>query len=226
MKNKPIIYVVLLALLIIFVQHGCYRTNINRIEDSNALLLLDKQTVSQEVNKRGDTISSQKAIILNNEKILNKYADSIFQLKHTSNKTLTYTREVVRTEIDTFTVRYTDSAISYTNDSAYRRNSITVPRHFALDSALFVIEGIVKKDGVTINNIIIPDTIYGRFTQPKTSWFHRPEIQYQTFHSNPLVHNKGLTSTIYHPKKKPVLKTVLQIAIIAGAGFLVGTAIK
>ena len=220
---KPYLYGVLVLLIaIILLQYSWYNKQTSTLESKIAISNVEKQTLKKTVNSLGDTITYQKALIIEDKNVLDTYADSIFSLKKDVGKTITYYQNRIKIRVDSFETHYTDTVETpvYITDSYARDSMVTVPRTFAVDSPYFKIQGLVKKDGVTINNLELKDTLSGRFTEISRGFFREPDIEYQVLNKNPYIRVEGINSIIYKPKKKGI-KKVIPFIIGIGVGILI-----
>jgi hypothetical protein len=228
LKIQHVILVVIVFIGILLLQRGCYQKEISKLENEISISKLDNQALEKKVNEKGDTIAYQTAIIVDNEKALNDYTDSIFELKKKVKETLAYSKEVVKVKVPPVYIPYTDSVPypEYITDTFARKHMVIVPRDFEADSLHYSIAGTVQKDGVQIKSIELIDTTYGRFVEPKPKLFKRQQIEYQVMHTNPYLKTVEMSSAIYKPKKKPLLQRLGEGAILVGIGAIIGIAIK
>lgn len=125
--------------------------------------------------------------------------------------------------------------LKYIEDSTIR-----VPRVAADSNANYSINITTTKTGNIVNSLVIPDSTYFRIIEKKGGFFrkvqvknsetgevkkklkfHVPKtIEFQSFHTNPLVHVTGQTSVYYVPKKK---FGWLWKAALIGGGIYIGT---
>ncbi len=207
---------------------------------------IENQRLDSMVNKYGQVVITQDAIITENKYALKQLTDSMFALTKSQDRKI---RDVISfyegrttTVIKEVKVPYTDSfAFKKFSDSIklkcldvieyYEAHSITVPRTAKDSTKNYSIDIVVQKDSVKVNNIIIPDVQRIRFvttkggllkrnSQGKLKLWLKPTIQAQVIHSNPLVHVTGQTSAIYQPPIKP---RILEKSLLIGAGMFIGT---
>lgn len=191
---------------------------------------LSNQTLSSVINKQGDTISIQQAIIVDNTNSLNQLTDSIFKLKKTNQKnseTLAYYKGKTVTTIKDKLVPYTDTlAMKRFRDSlssacvelyTYMMDStITVPAVAKVRNEHFSMDLTVIQSGVMIDSLIIPDELSLRFVEKKHGIFKPSTVEVQFLHTNPHVKTTQSNSVIYKPKKKNQFLR-WAIPIVAGA---------
>jgi hypothetical protein len=213
--------VILLLVVFILLQKGCNEKKVSNLESQIGMLNVEKQTLQKEVNRLGDTVAIQKAIVVSNQKMLDNYADSVFALKKEKTKTIAYYQNRMKTQIKEVPVPYLVDVPypEYITDSFARNHMVIVPREFELDSIDYHIQGVVKKEGVLINDITLVDTLSGRFVETKRGLFKSPTIQYQITNTNKHIQIEGTNSIIYKPKKKSFFNRVI---LPVGIGVLIG----
>ena len=198
-------------------------------------LQLDNQTQKEIINKQGDTIQVQEAIITSSTKALDKATDSIFDLKKKDAKnrqTIAYYKNITKAEIVEVGIPYLDEErMKFWEDSVkascqavidyYERNSIPVPRDAGDTTADYSFKATVRKDSLVINKLSIPDTLQLRFVQHNGGLFKPDKIEVQYFHSNPLIISTQSNSVFYKPKKKSFFQRILlPVAVGIGTGII------
>lgn len=235
-KNVPWLVTAFLVCLV-WLQTCRLNRKIEQGEKVITQLQLDKQTLTETTNKQGKTIKLQDAILVNNTTALNRLTDTIFDLKKKDAKnteTIAYYKGVTRTEIVKVNVPYKDTtgmkefsdsllAITPQEVKDYIRDStIQVPRVAELTNPNFSLAATVKKQELTIDALVIPDTLQLRFVEHKGGLFKPNTVEVQYFHSNPYVLSVSANSAYYKPKKKSFFqRVILPIGIGVGAGILI-----
>ena len=244
LKPERIVIAVLLIAFLIFGVKTC--TYNNKLQDSLAIALQEKAELQKFSNMRGDTIVAQQAIISSDQDELLALSQEKFQLKRENarlvKKVLAFSSQTTETKIpDSVFVPYVDTTghkkfqdsiarqcaevIQYINDSTIR-----VPVTAKDSTEHYNINLTVERTGVKINTVSIPDSVYFRIIEKKGGFFrkvngklkfHVPKtIEFQTLHTNPLVHVTGQTSIYYTPHKK---LNWLGKGLLLGAGVYIGT---
>jgi len=209
--------------------------NTHKGKNTITQLELDKQKLDSVINEQGQQIFTQNSIITDNTQSLNELTDSIFDLKKKDQKnleTIAYFKNVTKVSISKVDVPYLDTAAMLAFEdsitklcpvlSQYVRDSaITVPVSAQISNPNFNLGLTVKKQGVTVDELVIPDTLQLRFVEHKRGLFKPNTVEAQFFHSNPLIQNLSANSVYYKPKKKSFLqRVVLPVAVGLGAGLL------
>lgn len=247
-NTKTILWatIAVLALALIFSAATC-----SHYKSKNVALALENQKLDSIVNKYGQIITIQEAVVIrtNDEKEqLKAITDSLFNLTSKQQKqikdVIAFYKGVTNTIIRDKLVPYKDTTgRKQWQDSLrkqcqqvidyYEDNYISVPKQATDSTEHFSAVLTVSKEGVTINNLSIPDSQYIRFNVMKGGLFKKDtygkrhiilnkRIQVQVLHTNPLVHVTGQQSAIYIPPKKA---RWLEKALLIGAGIGIKTLI-
>jgi hypothetical protein len=232
-KHWP--WVITVFLTAVFWLHTC---NLNREiakgKEQISQLDLSNQELKTITSKQGQTIFRQESIISDNTKSLNKLTDTIFDLRKKDSKnleTIAYYKEVTRTTLRV-DVPYLDSvAMQKFSDSVSQNcaeviqyihdSTVKVPANIRTINPFFSLDATVKREGLSINALVIPDTLQLRFVEHKK--FMKPntvEVQYK--HSNPLVQSQSANSAFYKPKKKSFFqRVILPVSVGLGVGLII-----
>lgn len=233
-KNLP--WVITGFVLVLLLLQTCrLNKRIEKGQEQITQLQLDNQTQKEIINKQGDTIQVQEAIITSSTKALDKATDSIFDLKKKDAKnrqTIAYYKNITKAEIVEVGIPYLDEErMKFWEDSVkascqavidyYERNSIPVPRDAGDTTADYSFKATVRKDSLVINKLSIPDTLQLRFVQHNGGLFKPDKIEVQYFHSNPLIISTQSNSVFYKPKKKSFFQRILlPVAVGIGTGII------
>jgi len=166
-------------------------------------------------------------------------------------KVLAFSSQSTETRIDSIPVpfvdtterqRFADSIEAKCADviSFYESNYIKVPRTAKQETDSFSADLTATKTGITINSLSVPDSTYSRIIEKKGGFFrkvltsnkkgvsklklkfHVPRtIEFQSFHTNPLVKVRGQTSLFYTPKKKA--KWIVPLTLGVAGGLILGS---
>jgi hypothetical protein len=163
---------------------------------------------------------------------LKQYADSIFNLNKRYNGKIARLTEIVqRIRVDSVKIHFDSAAQNAAFDSLHgdmeliRERTIPVPAPFAYADSTFEISGIVQKDGVKINSVELPNTLYQREIEQRYGFLKlKRRTVVQSFNTNPHVEVVGgVTTKIEHKTSawnrwiKPVLFTAAGAFIGAKA---------
>lgn len=225
----PIIILILVAFIV--ARESCNESKLQSLKSELSIVNLQKQSLTDSLkNKNNQIIKLQDAVVFEGKKgkyELSKYADSIFNLKKKDERkykeTIAFYETYIATYLpDTLYVPFNDSNNVIGSDTLkYLENSIAVPKSFEKIDTFFQIKGTVKKTGVDITHINLPDSIRGRFIEKKNGWFKSPIIEYQITNTNPYIKINNSKSAIYKPPKKTFWKKVGEASLLIGIGFII-----
>lgn len=229
--------IIALLLIVVFFLSKCSSSLKREKENIIAQSELDKQTLQTLLNKKGDTIYSQKSIITSSQSVISNLTDSIFDLKKKDRKNrdvIAYYRGRTTTRIDTLEIswvdtlrmkRFEDSVERVCKDviAYYRDSAIETPHTDSFVTKDIDINFTLKKTdkvpSLLINRLLIVDTLDLQFVEHKR-FLRKSKIEVQFVHSNPYIRVDGSNSVFYKPQKKPKL---LQKALLIGVGIFIGT---
>jgi hypothetical protein len=223
---KQLAILSLVFVILFSLYKGCTDKKYDKLKSEFSLVQLDNQKLDSIRNEQGKTIYTQQVVILENQKVLNDYTDSIFDLKRKHERkvkdVIAYYKNTTLTRVDSFWVYEVDSIPYpiYITDNFVRDSMITVPRTYKVENPYFNFNGTVKKDGLMINSLSLPDTIQGRFVTRKGGFLKSETIEYQYFNTNPYVKQQNANSVTYKEKGK-FWRKVKEAAIYMGIGFLI-----
>lgn len=231
MKIKQIIIAILIVFGLFFLREGCQNAKIAKLETENSLLQVKNQEYRKEINTLGDSIVKQIVTIVENEKQLRTFTDSIFKLKKKVKAVEFFYKENTRLKWDTVFIPYKDVPDDmpvydpFNVDTAkirlYVENSISVPRKFDTTSTYFSLSGTVLKNGVIIDSPNIPDTFSLRVVDTKGGLLKKSIKEVQSFHTNPLIQSFGVQSIKIEEPKKPFIKTLIDKLFWVGVGIFI-----
>jgi hypothetical protein len=217
--------------LLFWMQTCNFQEQIKKGKEQITQLELDKQTLTDKVNSQGKTIKSQDVIITDNTTSLNNLTDSIFRLKRKNAEVIAYFRTKTNTSLVEVEVPYLDttgarhwidSVLALAPTPINPDSVLLVPQRAFLENEHLKLLATVRKQGLTIDSLDLPDNLQLRFLETKGGLFRSKKIEVQFFHSNPYVHTVSANSVFYKPKKVPFLKRIiLPVAIGVGAGLLI-----
>jgi hypothetical protein len=177
-------------------------------------LVLANQQLITKLNKAGDTIHTQTAIVTSSQEQIKSLTDSIFNLRRKDERkvkeVIAYWRERTSTRVDSFETswvdtlamrRFKDSVESRCKDviSYMRDSTISVPRTSRGDSLQFSYDVTVVRKGLVFNRIEFADSLDSRFVE-SGGFLKKRSIEVQFKHSNPNVKVVGSNSVYYKPR--------------------------
>lgn len=192
----------------------------------------------------GQVITVQETIVTNNKEEIGRLTDDIFNLKKKNEKQIkdivAYYKGIINTALKNIDVPYIDTNNTFPElkDSActivleyYKANTVSVPRSVRDSTKDYKAYMTVTKNGVTINDLEIPDSQYVRFVnlkggllkkdqQGKRHLFTKQSVQVQVLHTSPFIKVTGGNSVIYQAKKKG---RWLEKGLLIGLGVFLGS---
>lgn len=246
-QHERILTYILFGLVIIFIvslptcnKNTDYQNQNNDSFDSLALV----QKYDSILNKKDQQIYLQTAIVTNNQALIKKLSDSVFDLKkkntRKSDNVITYTSSYTDTELEDYLLGFKDTTeFRQFSDSVTKAceevinyakaNTITVPRTLKDSSEHFKFVGTLTKAGLNIDTLSFPDSTYSRIVEHKGGLlkrdskgklhvFLKKSFEFQTFHTNPYVKTKQINSIVFKPKEK---QRWLERIAIAGASIYI-----
>lgn len=229
MKNSNrIIYLVLSVIIIVLLWRGCeaerdrskliiqlgdYRIkekvfNVERLKDSSTLATQSQTILSQKEAIKLGLLELEKSI---------KEVQS--QVKQKSTTT------IIEKQIPFIPNGYVDTIgiIKVENGEVIRRDSIAVPTRFKLNEKWFNLDGLVKKDGLVIDSLSIPNKTIVTVGYKKAGFLNlSKDAVVQVKNENPYVSVVGMDNVVIKSKRPLWKKTLFTI----GIGILIGTKIK
>jgi len=227
-KLNRIIYLVLAIIIIVLLWRGCeaerdrsklisqlgdYRLkekvfNVERLKDSSTLA-----TQSQTI------LSQKEAIELGLLELEKSMKEVQSQVKQKSTTT------IIEKQIPFIPDGYVDTIgiIKVENGEVIRRDSIAVPTRFKLNEKWFNLDGLVKKDGLVIDSLSIPNKTIVTVGYKKAGFLNlSKDAVVQVKNENPYVSVVGMDNVVIKSKRPLWKKTLFTI----GIGILIGTQIK
>lgn len=244
--NKKNILLVLMGIAIVLLISipTCNKNNpyVNQQETIDSLILAN-QYKSVIINQKEEEVNIQTAIVVSNQKLINKLSDSVFALKKKNSKntnTIAYVSEYTEAELEDYLLGFVDTtAFKEFSDSVSKQcedvisymkeNTITVPRPIKDSTADFYLTGNVTQQGVMIDSLSIPDSAYIRFVEHKGGLLKRnslgkvklwtkKSIEAQILHTNKHIKVNKINSIFFVPKIK---QRWLEKALVTGAASLI-----
>jgi len=202
-------------------------------------IVQDNHKYDSVLNSKNQVIYEQEAQITSSKVALKNMTDSIFALKRKHEREIkgitAYYSERTVTQIKNVYVSYVDtSAYPVLSDSLTKicaeklSNVIPVPRTGIISTDTFFAVMTVEKEGITVNQIEIPDTQHVRFTEIKGGFLKKDlegkrhfilgkQYGVQVLHTNPAIKVQGQKSAAYKQKSN-----FLKHALIGAGAVLTG----
>ena len=226
-KFNRIVYIVLAIIIIVLLWRGCeqerdrskliselgeYRLkekvfNVERLKDSSTLA-----TQTQTIMTQKEAISLG---LLELEKTMKEVQSQVKQKSTTT---------IIEKQIPFIPDGYADTTGIVRNESGevIRRDSIAVPTRFKLNEKWFNIDGLVKRDGLVIDSLTIPNKTIVTIGYKKAGFLNlSKDAVVQVKNENPYVNVTGLDNIVIKKKKKIWQNPLVHIGVGVVLGYYI-----
>lgn len=244
-NERLFVYIILAGILLWLVSlQTCNKNSPYQNQQSTIdSLMLANQKKDSIINKKGQEVDIQTAIVTSSKEAINKLSDSVFDLKvkNAHNiQTIAYLSQYTRTGVKEVKIPYKDTTgfkefsdkLTKECDSVikyYQSNAIKVPKEVEDSNKNYHFKGTIGKDSFTLNDVSFYDSTYIRFIEHKGGLFKRDtkgklhiftkkSMEAQVLHSNPYVQVDKMNSVFFVPKVKQ--RWLERILIAAASAFL------
>jgi hypothetical protein len=226
-KVNRVIYVLLFIVIIVLLWRSCeserdrsklisqlgdYRLkekvfNVERLKDSSTLA-----TQSQTI------LSQKEAIELGLLELEKSMKEVQSQVKQKSTTT------IIEKQVPFIPDGYVDTIgiVRGDNGEVVRRDSIAVPTRFKLNEKWFNVDGLVKKDGLVIDSLTIPNKTIVTVGYKKAGFLNlSKDAVVQVKNENPYVNVTGLDNVVIKKKKKIWENPLVHIGVGVVLGYYI-----
>jgi hypothetical protein len=226
-KLNRVIYVLLFIVIIVLLWRSCeserdrsklisqlgdYRLkekvfNVERLKDSSTLA-----TQSQTI------LSQKEAIELGLLELEKSMKEVQSQVKQKSTTT------IIEKQVPFIPDGYVDTIgiVRGDNGEVVRRDSIAVPTRFKLNEKWFNVDGLVKKDGLVIDSLTIPNKTIVTVGYKKAGFLNlSKDAVVQVKNENPYVNVTGLDNIVIKKKKKIWQNPLVHIGVGVVLGYYI-----
>jgi hypothetical protein len=226
-KVNRVIYVLLFIVIIVLLWRSCeserdrsklisqlgdYRLkekvfNVERLKDSSTLA-----TQSQTI------LSQKEAIELGLLELEKSMKEVQSQVKQKSTTT------IIEKQVPFIPDGYVDTIgiVRGDNGEVVRRDSIAVPTRFKLNEKWFNVDGLVKKDGLVIDSLTIPNKTIVTVGYKKAGFLNlSKDAIVQVKNENPYVNVTGLDNIVIKKKKKIWQNPLVHIGVGVVLGYYI-----
>ncbi len=245
---KKIIFIQFMVIIglvfLVLAMRGCDKAKLSAQQSTIDSLTLANQRIDSIKNELAQTVTVQEVIVTNSKDEIGRLTDDIYNLKKQNERQIkqvvAYYKGIINTTLKDINIPYIDTTdtIPELKDAEcevaleyYKTHTVVVPKIVSDSTKDYQVDMTVTKQGVTINNLIIPDSQYVRFVnlkggflkrdqQGKRHLFLKQTVQVQVLHTSPFVQVTGGNSVIYQAKKK---RNLVGKALLIGAGVYLGT---
>lgn len=174
--------------IILAVVKGCYSDLREEKDIEITKVKMEKQLLEQQVNKQGDTITTQKAVETQSQETIKKISGDAFNLRDKYEKLVkkvrSFSRQETELRIDSVPVPYVDTLAQKIFADSIERNcavviqymrdsTIRVPATARDSTAEYVADLTATKNGISINTLSVIDTNYSRIIEKKGGFFRK-----------------------------------------------------
>src|SRR5918993_3650887 len=167
----------------------------DKSEQLNATLATNEERTKQIENDRGQMVAMNKTLIAQSSNDLKSFTDTFFNLKREQSKLIAqvtgYTKLLQNISFLGKEAVYVDRPGTNTKETVYLpqpddTSLIRVPRQFTIADSTIILSGTVKRSGVGIDSLIIPNTVHIRTVTEKTGFLKLGRVEtVQVINTNP-----------------------------------------
>lgn len=204
--------------------------------------LYARQTMDSFRNENGRLVFEEQVLKDANDKMIHRMSDSIFAF---NDRTAAKIKEISAllhasglSHIDTQFIPYHDvvkvEVPKYIVDPVLQdslrllfASVVHVPQSFSIDtSKYFKINGTIKKEGISLNNVSFTDDVYYRFSKKRSGFLGLGSRTFvSSVHSSPYATTTAMNSVIV-PQKTNIWNKYIKPALFGAAGFYVGKKLR
>lgn len=191
------------AIILIISVYTCNETQGHNADMAKELNDAKSRTIQIE-NEKGKLISQNETLLHFTNKELQTYTDTIFNLRSREARLIksvtSYAEIVQQAKFKGKTAKYKDPGTDQEGgavviDQPVDTNFIKVPRSFNYSDSTLAFDGVVRREGVTIDSLTIPNTLHIRTAIQKSGFLKLgSKTVVQAFNTNPAFKNTGIVS--------------------------------
>lgn len=224
-KINRIIYLLLAIIIIVLLWRGCEGerdrskliSQLGEYKMKEKVFDVQRQKDSSTLATQSQTIMSQKEAIelglLELEKTMKEVQSQVKQKSTTT---------IIEKQVPFIPSGYADTTGIVRDESGevIRRDSIAVPTRFKLSEKWFNIDGYVKKDGLTIDTLNIPNKTIVTVGYKKAGFLNlSKDAVVQVKNENPYVNVTGLDNIVIKKKKKIWQNPLVHVGVGVVLGY-------
>lgn len=200
--NQITVLALAATLLILFFSVKSCRENEMIAENWKAQSAYKDTVIRELVNKNGQLVAEKQLVETNSAKDIEALSAKIFNLEKGIKKVTALLRATQVIKItDTLIVFEPGQPQAPDTGMIPAASAIVTPMKFSQLGEHFSISGTVEKKGVTINSLLLPNTISFRIAEKKEGLF-KPRLKVvQVINSNPLFVTQGAQSIVLKERR-------------------------
>jgi hypothetical protein len=226
-KVNRVIYVLLFIVIIVLLWRSCESERdrsklISQLGDyrlKEKVFYVERLKDSSTLATQSQTILSQKEAIelglLELEKSMKEVQSQVKQKSTTT---------IIEKQVPFIPDGYVDTIgiVRGDNGEVVRRDSIAVPTRFKLNEKWFNVDGLVKKDGLVIDSLTIPNKTIVTVGYKKAGFLNlSKDAVVQVKNENPYVNVTGLDNIVIKKKKKIWQNPLVHIGVGVVLGYYI-----
>jgi hypothetical protein len=226
-KFNRIVYIVLAIIIIVLLWRGCEqeRDRSKLISELGEYRLKEKVFEVQRL-KDSSTLATQTQTIMTQKEAISL---GLLELEKTMKEVQSQVKQkstttIIEKQIPFIPDGYADTTGIVRNESGevIRRDSIAVPTRFKLNEKWFNIDGLVKRDGLVIDSLTIPNKTIVTIGYKKAGFLNlSKDAVVQVKNENPYVNVTGLDNIVIKKKKKIWQNPLVHIGVGVVLGYYI-----
>lgn len=226
-KFNRIVYIVLAIIILVLLWRGCEqeRDRSKLISELGEYRLKEKVFEVQRL-KDSSTLATQTQTIMTQKEAISL---GLLELEKTMKEVQSQVKQkstttIIEKQIPFIPDGYADTTGIVRNESGevIRRDSIAVPTRFKLNEKWFNIDGLVKRDGLVIDSLTIPNKTIVTIGYKKAGFLNlSKDAVVQVKNENPYVNVTGLDNIVIKKKKKIWQNPLVHIGVGVVLGYYI-----
>lgn len=226
-KFNRFVYIVLAIIILVLLWRGCEqeRDRSKLISELGEYRLKEKVFEVQRL-KDSSTLATQTQTIMTQKEAISL---GLLELEKTMKEVQSQVKQkstttIIEKQVPFIPDGYADTIGIVRNEigEVIRRDSIAVPTRFKLNEKWFNIDGLVKRDGLVIDSLTIPNKTIVTIGYKKTGFLNlSKDAVVQVKNENPYVNVTGLDNIVIKKKKKIWQNPLLHVGLGVVLGYYI-----
>lgn len=226
-KFNRIVYIVLAIIILVLLWRGCEqeRDRSKLISELGEYRLKEKVFEVQRL-KDSSTLATQTQTIMTQKEAISL---GLLELEKTMKEVQSQVKQkstttIIEKQVPFIPDGYADTTGIVRNESGevIRRDSIAVPTRFKLNEKWFNIDGLVKREGLVIDSLTIPNKTIVTIGYKKAGFLNlSKDAVVQVKNENPYVNVTGLDNIVIKKKKKIWQNPLVHIGVGVVLGYYI-----
>lgn len=226
-KFNRIVYIVLAIIILVLLWRGCEqeRDRSKLISELGEYRLKEKVFEVQRL-KDSSTLATQNQTIMTQKEAISL---GLLELEKTMKEVQSQVKQkstttIIEKQVPFIPDGYADTTGIVRNESGevIRRDSIAVPTRFKLNEKWFNIDGLVKRDGLVIDSLTIPNKTIVTIGYKKAGFLNlSKDAVVQVKNENPYVNVTGLDNIVIKKKKKIWQNPLVHVGLGVVLGYYI-----